>query len=518
MAIVKNRENMKQMGTFKLQILTCLRNKTKWCATAILLIVISQFSCTTNQSYFDDFSFDRNAVLEISISKVSAPTDLMIYSRHSFPRREFKKHFVINQDTGFQVSLPSNIHDLTFIEIGNDSYTNIYTIPDDTLKISLNLDSELSREERISLEGSASSICDYYEAKRKNWIETKGYDYYYDSTISLQDFAHKMDRNRDNDLKFLSEYSRENYLPDWFIDSEMNNIIYSTAGSKMGIVAYHRLAYNPEFQAPDDYYSFMNEMKINNPRALLSSSYYAYLTSSLTMNAKTPKSAYERMFQRSEGVLSLIDSGGSNLEPRIEDILLGSVISILYRDKYLTSSNFQQSDSILEISKVLFHNQDNYQTIEKYRDAQFIAMQKQVIVKPGEAAPGFYLEDVNGNYVRLSDYSGKVVYLNFWASYCSPCIASIPEKNLLVEEFSDQAFELVNIYLDNKRDQWLSIIEDNDFAGTHLICKGNWMSTLQDRYFIYSVPHYTLIDKEGKIICNKCEKPEEIRDQLRLML
>ena len=133
---------MKQLGFQNLQFLALLRNLIFHIPIFFLL------SCNTNQNYFDDFRFDRNALLQISISKVSAPQDFMVYSRHAFPRREFKKHFVINQDTSFQVSIPSNIDDLTFIKIGNDSYTNIFTIPDDTLKISLDLDSELSREDK----------------------------------------------------------------------------------------------------------------------------------------------------------------------------------------------------------------------------------------------------------------------------------------------------------------------------------------------------------------------------------
>lgn len=484
----------------------------------LLLPITLLFSCTAKHRYFEDFSFDRNAVLEISITSVSAPVDFEIYSRHTFPCNEFKKQAVINQDTNFIVSLPSNIYDLTFIKIGNDTYINIYTIPDDTLKISLNLDSELSREERISLVGSASDICRYFEAKRKNWIKTKGYDYYYDSTISLQSFTDKMDRNRDNDLKFLSEYKSENKLPDWFIDIEKNSIIYKTAGSKIGIISYHKRFYNSEFQAPDGYYSFVDEIKINNPEAYLSSAYYGFLSSYHRRNAKLVEPGYKSNFQRSLERIALIESGDFNLDPRIEDVLLGQRISILYRDKYLTQSNFLQSDSILKISKAFFHNKDNFKIIEKYRDAQYTKLKNQPILNSGDNAPGFYLSDKNGKYVRLSDFSGKVVYVNFWTIYCSPCIASIPEKNLLVEEFSDQSFELVNICLDNKPDVWSSIIEEHNFAGTHLICKGNWSSLLRDQYLIQTVPHYVLIDKEGKLISNKCEKPGDIMDQLRLIL
>ena len=184
----------------------------------------------------------------------------------------------------------------------------------------------------------------------------------------------------------------------------------------------------------------------------------------------------------------------------------------------MTQSNFLKSDSILEISKPLFHNEDNCKIIEDYRDSQYTKLKNQAILNLGDNAPGFYLSDQNGKYYRLSDFLSKVIYVNFWATYCSPCIASIPKKNLLVEEFSDQSFELLNICLDNKPELWSSIIEERNFAGTHLICKGNWSNQLRDQYLIQTVPHYALIDSEGLVISNKCDKPEDIVDQLRKML
>ena len=227
---------------------------------------------------------------------------------------------------------------------------------------------------------------------------------------------------------------------------------------------------------------------------------------------------FKSILQTTTEIIALVESGGMNLDPRIEDVLLGSRISLLFREKYLTQSNFLQSDSILEISKTLFHNEDNYKIIEGYRDSQYTKLENLAILNPGDSAPGFYLSDQNGKFYRLSDFSGKVIYVNFWTTYCSPCIASIPEKNLLVEEFSDQSFELLNICLYSKPELWSSIIEEHDFAGTHLICKGNWSSRLQDQYLIHSFPQYALIDSEGKIISNKCNKPEDIVDQLKTML
>lgn len=255
-----------------------------------LIILLLLASCSKTNKFFEDFEFGRQAYIKVIITNCESPILLEIYSRHTFPYQEFRYHEKINQDTNFVISIPSNLYDFSFIKIGDTHYNNIYTIPDDTLIIKLNLDSNLNREARIKFEGSSADICYYFIEKLKNWKKTKGYDYYYDTAYSISKYAEKLDNNRDNDLEFLNNYHQKYNLPEWFVLEEKNDIIYHIASFKLGTLRYHWLFYDSTFTPPKNYYSFLDNIQINNTDAGLSSSYYNFLANYFKRHIKPHES------------------------------------------------------------------------------------------------------------------------------------------------------------------------------------------------------------------------------------
>lgn len=479
-----------------------------------LIILFLLTSCSKTNKFFEDFEFGRQAYIKVIITNCESPILLEIYSRHTFPYQEFKYNVKINQDTNFVVALPSNLYDFSFIEIGDNQYIDIYTIPDDTLIIKLNLDSILNREDKITFEGSPAEICYYFIEKMKNWKKTKAYDYYYDSTLSISEYAEKLDNNQDDDLEFLNNYHQKNNLPEWFVMKEKNEIIYRIASYKLGMLRYHWLFYDSTFTPPKNYYSFLENIQINNPVAVLSSSYYRFLANYFLRNIKPHESGFSGPVSSSNTLLNEINKTNNVLDSRINDILIGNRVTSLLRDKNLSFSNFEEVDSFIEISLQEMNDQKLKEIVSNYRNSQFQKLQNKAPLKPGDKAPAFYLSDTSGKFYKLEDFKGKVVYINFWATYCAPCINTIPEKNKLIEEFSDYPFTFLNICLDDKPYKWKEIIENHNLNGVNLICKGDWGYNLRDKYLIQTIPHYVLIDTDGMIIGNKCKKPELISSQL----
>ena len=481
-----------------------------------LIILFLLTSCSKKNNFFEDFKFGRQALIEVIITNCESPKHFEIYSRHTFPYQEFKYHEKINQDTNFVISIPSNLYDFSYIKIGDNHYNHIYTIPDDTLIVKLNLDSSLNREEKIKYEGSSAEICYYFIEKMKNWKKTKGYDYYYDSTYSISEYAEKLDNNQYNDLEFLNNYHQKNNLPEWFVQREKNEIIYRIASHKLGTLRYHWVFYDSTFTPPKNYYSFLDNIQINNPDAVLSSSYYGFLALNFHRHIKPNESGsgFPILVNSLNTLLIEINKTNNVLDSRIKDILIGSRVTRLLTDKYLSFSNFEKADSLIEIVLPKMNDRKLKEVVSNYRNSQFRKLQNKASLEPGDKAPGFFLSDTSGQYYKLEDLKGKVVYINFWATYCAPCINTIPEKNKLIEEFSDYPFAFLNICLDDKPDKWKGIIENHNLNGLNLICKGDWRYTLRDKYLIQTVPHYVIIDMDGKIIENKCKKPELVSSQL----
>ena len=89
--------------------------------------------------------------------------------------------------------------------------------------------------------------------------------------------------------------------------------------------------------------------------------------------------------------------------------------------------------------------------------AEEIAIQR--AVAPGNFAPDFTLETPDGGYITLSDLKGKIVILDFWASWCQPCRASFPEMKVFHENYRGMGVEIIGISTDQSRTQWLNALE-----------------------------------------------------------
>ncbi len=119
------------------------------------------------------------------------------------------------------------------------------------------------------------------------------------------------------------------------------------------------------------------------------------------------------------------------------------------------------------------------------------------IIEIGEPAPNFTLEDLEGNKVSLKDYEGKkVVYLNFWASWCPPCRQEMPDLNKLYEENKDDEFIVLAVNVGESEKTVKKFIEENGYTFPVLL---DITQEVGITYNTFSIPTSIMIDKEGKI-------------------
>lgn len=125
----------------------------------------------------------------------------------------------------------------------------------------------------------------------------------------------------------------------------------------------------------------------------------------------------------------------------------------------------------------------------------------------GQMAPEFSQADPNGKEIALSDLKGKIVLIDFWASWCRPCRAMNP---FIVEtynkynkaKFTDaKGFEVFSVSLDKNKDSWLKAIADDGLVWPyHTSDLKWWENAAAAKYGINSIPFNVLIDGTGKII------------------
>ena len=119
----------------------------------------------------------------------------------------------------------------------------------------------------------------------------------------------------------------------------------------------------------------------------------------------------------------------------------------------------------------------------------------------GMEAPEIEMADRDGKTRRLSDLRGKVVLIDFWASWCRPCRMENPNVVRLYGQYHDKGFEVFSVSLDNNRDAWLKAIEDDHLAWpNHVSDLRGWSSAAGRLYGIQSIPATVLVDPDGKIL------------------
>jgi peroxiredoxin len=118
----------------------------------------------------------------------------------------------------------------------------------------------------------------------------------------------------------------------------------------------------------------------------------------------------------------------------------------------------------------------------------------------GELAPEISLPDAKGNIVSLSSFKGKVVLLDFWASWCGPCRESIPSVVKLYNKYKAKGFEVVAVSIDSKRSQWVKAVKYFKMNYTSLLDPKGWQADVISSYNIEGIPATYLLDKEGKVV------------------
>ena len=123
-------------------------------------------------------------------------------------------------------------------------------------------------------------------------------------------------------------------------------------------------------------------------------------------------------------------------------------------------------------------------------------------IQIGEIAPDFTQNDVNDNPVKLSDFRGRYVLLDFWASWCAPCRGENPHLVKVYDAYKDKNFAILGVSLDqpNKKQDWLAAIEKDGLKWTNVSDLNSWQNQAAQLYGIRAIPQNFLIDPTGKII------------------
>jgi peroxiredoxin len=140
-------------------------------------------------------------------------------------------------------------------------------------------------------------------------------------------------------------------------------------------------------------------------------------------------------------------------------------------------------------------------------------------VQVGNTSPEFEQKDVKGGTVKLSDFRGKYVLLDFWASWCGPCRADNPNLIKAYQKFKKKGFEILGISLDNssQKNAWLRAIEKDNLEWTQVSDLRGTDNAVAKLYGVLAIPANFLLDPSGKIIARDL-RGDELQQKLNILL
>ncbi len=415
----------------------------------------------------------------------------------------------LDEKGGLVVELPFTEAQMVSVDLGDE--VKLFLEPGDQLHFDADL-LDLSQSLRFSGQGAANN--QFLAALRARFPDYLRIDY-----KDLEVDAHRkmIDQRRSELERFLDEGCSQYQLTPGFIAYYRAEITYEWAEELFLYLGNYEMCNERNRPVlPADYYNVLDQVELVDEAAISTTHYRDFLEENFWRIIDEAEDRAEREQlseeQRRDGIQPHTIAYLPDFIVRLDEeqrrggliqyhtityhlakrLLHGKVLYFFLAGEII--NDFQQGRFDQGDQRLAEFIQDN--PYPEYTETVKKVMREISKFKPGQPAPDFTLDDLQGQSVSLSDFKGQAVFLDFWSRGCLPCIEDFPYLEQIKQQTQDQKVVFLSISLDSDA-AWHQAVEEHGLIGVHVHSPGGWQSAVAQLYQIRSIPCYLLVGPDG---------------------
>lgn len=466
-----------------------------------LIWSVSQLGCRASRG-----SSEKKTIITGTIDNVKDLSFEFSYDIYSLLQSTKREKVKIDSHGNFRIALNLNSPLKGTLNFGRDlingrghnKYVYTYLEPGDSLHIEADVD--FTADTNIiqhTLVFSGTNADDNRFLNLADWTfnsydQLRQNNYGFIQSLGPDTYKANVDSIRDEQIRFLRAYNDTVRISKQLYEIYRLEAINLASARKIAYPSGHRgFNKDKEFKLPDDYYGFMDSIEISENLENVGLPYMRFVHFYLrTKYNEAKKSGYEGDY------ISFLDT------------------QLKKRPRYIYMAFSLTGDFNAEVYN-MFGKGTPYADIKRIVKEKYGHLEGML---PGKPAPQVVLQDIGEGQLHSSEaFKGKYIYIDFWATWCKPCIKEIPDIVKLKEEYKGKNIEFVSISIDAGKQEWIDYVQKESLDGPQYWLDEKNKKIYSTSFNISMIPRFVLIDDEGKIIDANAPRPSS-GDAIRKLL
>ncbi|GAA3929437.1 hypothetical protein GCM10022209_23990 [Chitinophaga oryziterrae] len=413
-------------------------------------------------------------------------------------------------DTAFSVAKDASIvltidrPQLVSLVVDSVKEYKVFLSPKDTLTVAF-------MGNHLEFEGTSLAINAYYQAKKLAlyFYSATERTYRLNPQFTLQEALAAIDHHYVREMSFL--LLKEKLLPAWFVTKERELILMNAQTAKFMFASAKQIPYTELVAADSSLKRLVLEPRSalnKRERGFYNLLCYGYFKKVADVNTEPYTLRYRK-------VLTALKLDGA--EPDVLELFNTYWLSFMipYTGNVAALNDYQLLWNELRPG---FRTLWNERLVDRLLREKTDALQGLHVLKAGSVAPVIEGFDMDGKRVSTADLKGKWVYVDLWATWCTPCLQGLKLKKVLEFESLGKGLVVLNVCMQSKQDHWLSFLKKEKPDGLNWFVNAEQTSKIVDAYQVYGFPHYVLIKPDGSVFENEMAGPAQVKETLQGLL